>query len=75
MANSTETKSQETVTGDLIRLINNMESELDSFKETLEILHDKELMESIKRSEEDVKSGRVAPIEDKKDIAKLFEEK
>ena len=60
MANSIETKSQETVTEDLIRLINNMESELGSFKATLEIPHDKELMESIKRSEEDLTSGRVA---------------
>jgi len=70
--NSTETKSGETVTGDLIRLITGMEHELESFRETLEILHDKELMESIRRSEEDVKAGRVGAIKGKKDIEKLF---
>ncbi len=72
MTNSTETKSRETMTGDLIRLINNMEHELESFKETLEILHDKELMESIERSEKDAKAGRVGTIKGKKDIGKLF---
>ncbi len=37
---------------------------LDSIIETLEIMADKELMESIRRAEEDVKAGRVRPLEE-----------
>ncbi len=37
---------------------------LDSIIETLEIMADKELMESIRRSEEDIKAGRVRPLEE-----------
>ncbi len=72
--NSTEIKSKENIAEDLIRLINNMEEELESFKESLEILRDEELMKSVKTSEEDVKAGRTGVIKDKKDIAKLFAE-
>jgi len=37
---------------------------LDSIIETLEIMADGELMESIRRAEEDVKAGRVRPLEE-----------
>ncbi len=37
---------------------------LDSIIETLEVMADEELMESIRRAEEDVKAGRVRPIEE-----------
>lgn len=37
---------------------------LDSIIETLEIMADEELMESIRRAEEDVKAGRVKPLEE-----------
>jgi len=37
---------------------------LDSIIETLEIVSDEELMESIRRAEEDVKAGRVRPLEE-----------
>ena len=37
---------------------------LDSIIETLEVMSDKELMESIRRAEEDVKAGRVRPLEE-----------
>jgi len=37
---------------------------LDSIIETLEIMADEELMESIRRAEEDVKAGRVRPLEE-----------
>ncbi|ODS38500.1 hypothetical protein BEH94_08955 [Candidatus Altiarchaeales archaeon WOR_SM1_SCG] len=38
--------------------------EYDSMKSTLEILADKELMESIRRGEEDIKAGRTTPLND-----------
>lgn len=69
---TTDVKIPENVTVDLIHLIDSMERELESFKETLEILHDRELMESITRSDEDVKAGRVGVIRDKKDVSRLF---
>jgi len=37
---------------------------LDSIIETLEIMADKELMESLRRADEDVKAGRVRPFEE-----------
>ncbi len=37
---------------------------LDSIIETLEIMADEELMESLRRAEEDVKAGRVRPFEE-----------
>ena len=37
---------------------------LDSIIETLEIMTDEELMESIRRAEENIKAGRVRPLED-----------
>lgn len=38
--------------------------EYDSLIETLEVLSDAELMQDLKEAEEDVKAGRVSPIED-----------
>jgi len=43
---------------------------LESIMETIEIMSDKELMESIERSEEDVKAGRVKKLKDVEDIKK-----
>ncbi len=60
-------------TSELIDVINKMESDLESYKETLEILGNKELMEQIRESEEDIKAGRTGKILSKKDIGKLFE--
>lgn len=37
---------------------------LNSIIETLEVMADKELMESVRRAEEDVKAGRVRPLEE-----------
>jgi uncharacterized protein YjgD (DUF1641 family) len=37
---------------------------IDSLIETLEIMSDEELMESIRRAEEDIKAGRVRPLEE-----------
>ena len=37
---------------------------LDSIIETLEIMADEELMESIGRAKEDVKAGKVRPLEE-----------
>ena len=37
---------------------------LDSIIETLEVMSDEELMESIRRAEEDIKAGRVRPLEE-----------
>jgi hypothetical protein len=52
---------------DLVESRENMSKDLgmlDSIIETLEITSDEELMESIRRAEEDVKAERVRPIEE-----------
>ena len=38
--------------------------EYESLEESLEILQDKELMEALKRSEGDVRAGRLVPLAD-----------
>ncbi len=45
--------------------------ELEEIMETLEIMADKAMMDDIKKSEEDIKAGRVTKL---KDINKLGEE-
>ncbi len=37
---------------------------IDSLIETIEVMSDEELMESIRRAEEDIRAGRVRPFED-----------
>ncbi|WP_457549854.1 hypothetical protein [Archaeoglobus sp.] len=57
----------QTILKDIIELRDRISKDLelrDSIIETLEIMADEELMESIRRSEEDVKAGRVRPIEE-----------
>ncbi|MBI2598032.1 MAG: hypothetical protein HYW50_02450 [Candidatus Diapherotrites archaeon] len=46
--------------------------ELDSLIETAEILNDKNLMQSIKRSEKDIKEGRVTRVSSKKELDDFF---
>ena len=40
------------------------EDEYESMKRTIEILSDKELVESIKRGKEDIKAGRTKPLKE-----------
>ena len=47
-------------------------ADVDSLIETVEILSDKELIEQIKKSERDIKEGKVKEIKSKKDIDALF---
>lgn len=47
-----------------------MREELDGIIETIEIRNDKELMEGLRRSMEDVKAGRVYELKDIGDDAK-----
>ena len=37
-------------------------AEYEALEETLEILQDKDLLEALKRSEDDVKAGRLTPL-------------
>lgn len=46
--------------------------EFDSVMETIEILNNKELMEGIKRSKEDVKAGRVTKLKSAEDLDKVW---
>jgi len=48
----------------LIRDLVEIRDKIDSIIETLEIMSDKELMESIRRSEEDIKKGKVRDFEE-----------
>jgi PHD/YefM family antitoxin component YafN of YafNO toxin-antitoxin module len=52
----------ETMRGRIVQL----EEEIESLQETLEILRDDELMASIRRGMEDIKAGRVYLLEDVK---------
>jgi len=47
---------------DIIKELRDVRDKLDSIIETLDVLSDKELVESIKRAEEDIESGRVYPF-------------
>lgn len=49
-----------------------LRDELDSLIETAEILNNKGLMESIKRSEKDIKEGRVTRVASKKELDDFF---
>ncbi len=46
--------------------------ELESLKETIEILSDENLMEQIRNSEKDIKEGRVSDIKSADDLRRLF---
>ena len=50
----------ENVLGDLIKV----REIIDSLIETLDVMSDEELMESIRKAEEDIKSGRVRLFEE-----------
>ena len=57
----------QSILGDLIELRDRIRKDLemlDSIIETLEIMSDEELMESIRRAEEDIKAGKVRPLEE-----------
>lgn len=57
----------QSILGDLIELRDRIRKDLemlDSIIETLEIMSDEELVESIRRAEEDIKAGRVRPLEE-----------
>lgn len=49
-----------------------LREEFDSLVETIEILNDKELMEGIKRSKEDIKAGRVHELKKIEDLDKIW---
>lgn len=49
-----------------------LRNDLDSLIETAEILNNKKLMESIKRSEKDMQEGRVTKIGSKKELGAFF---
>ena len=49
-----------------------LRGEFDSLIETIEILNDRELMEGIKRSKEDVKSGRVYKVKKIEDLDRVL---
>ncbi len=49
-----------------------LRDELDSLIETAKILNDKFLLKSIKRSENDLKSGRVTRIKSKEELSAFF---
>jgi len=49
---------------DILKDLIEIREKIDSLIETLEIMSDDELMESIRRAEEDVRAGRVRPLEE-----------
>ena len=49
-----------------------LRDELDSLIETAEIMNNKSLVESIKRSEKDIKEGRATRIGSKKELDDFF---
>lgn len=57
---------------ELLSIVRKMKSEIDSWEETLEILADKELMESIKKSKEGIKKGRVITFKSISELRKRY---
>ena len=55
-----------------IRAATKLRDELDSLIETAEILNDKRLAKSIRRSEEDVRHGRFTRITTRKELDDFF---
>ncbi|MFQ6071146.1 MAG: hypothetical protein ACE5KT_00380 [Methanosarcinales archaeon] len=51
-----------------------LREELDCILETLEILSDKDLMESLKRADEDIKFGRVQELKSVDDLDEIWSE-
>ncbi len=49
-----------------------LREEFDSLVETIEILNDKELMEGIRRSKEDINAGRVHELKKIEDLDKIW---
>ena len=49
-----------------------LRDELDTLIETAEIMNNKSLMQSIKRSEKDIKEGRTTMVGSKKDLDDFF---
>lgn len=49
-----------------------LNEEFDSIMETIEIMNDRELMEGVQRSRNDMKSGRVREIKNISDLDKIF---
>ena len=59
-------------TDELLSVVKRMKSDLESWEETLEIMRNKELMASIKRSREDVKKGRVLTFKSVSELKKRY---
>ena len=49
-----------------------LNEEFDSIVETIEIMNDRELMEGIERSENDLKAGRIKELKSINDLDKIF---
>ena len=54
--------------GDMLKI----REELDGLLETIEIMNDKQLMKAIKKSQEDLKAGRVHRLKSVNDLDKLW---
>jgi len=62
----TKTSTREEELHQLRSRVEKLEEDFSSLVETLEILQDRELLESIKRGLEDIKAGRVYSLEELK---------
>jgi hypothetical protein len=57
---------------DILRSMHHLRDEIDDIIETIEILSDKELLEGIKKSMKDLKSGNIHELSDINDIDELW---
>ncbi len=58
------TKTLRILRRELLKDLIEIREKIESLIETLEIMSDEELMESIRRAEEDTKAGRIRPLEE-----------
>ncbi|MFQ6071884.1 MAG: hypothetical protein ACE5KT_04180 [Methanosarcinales archaeon] len=68
------TQQNLTISYEMFRDILRLKEELEGILETIEIMNDKESVEGLRRSMEDVKAGRVYELKSVDDLDKLWSE-
>ena len=68
----TTMKGELTISPDVFNTLVKLKQELEEIIETIEIMNDRELMESLKRSKKDVEEGRVYELKNVDDFDEIW---
>jgi PHD/YefM family antitoxin component YafN of YafNO toxin-antitoxin module len=71
-AKSSEKGNNLIITPEAFNAMVRLRDEFDSIIETIEIMNDKELMEGIKRSKDDVEAGKIHELKNVDDLDKIW---